>query len=60
LESRIDLFDSTSDRVMSQMNQVQSQVLQKVAEMLTDNIYDLIPGYSQLQDTINHVLPDQL
>jgi len=31
---------------------VEGQVLEKVAEMLTDNIYDIIPGYTDLETTV--------
>jgi len=31
---------------------VEAAVLDKVAEMLTDNIYDIIPGYTDLEATV--------
>jgi hypothetical protein len=33
--------------------QVSNAVLQKVGIMLTDNIYDVIPGYAQITDTVH-------
>lgn len=30
-------------------DEIETNVLEKVAEMLTDNIYDIIPGYSELE-----------
>jgi hypothetical protein len=39
---------------------VQESILRKVAEMLTDNIYDLIPSYAELTDTVNTVIAGRL
>ena len=30
-------------------------MLEKVAEMLTDNIYDIIPGYSELENAVQSI-----
>lgn len=33
-------------------SQLQDTILSKVAQMLTDNIYDIIPGYAQLTEQV--------
>ena len=35
---------------------MQDSVLEKVGEMLTDNIYDIIPGYAELEENIMTVM----
>lgn len=35
--------------------EIETNVLEKVAEMLTDNIYDIIPGYSELETSVQDV-----
>jgi len=33
-------------------DQVEGSVLEKVGEMLTNNIYDIIPGYAELEERV--------
>jgi hypothetical protein len=39
-------------KVDSQPAMIESSVLERVAEMLTDNIYEIIPGYQELEDNM--------
>lgn len=48
------------EEVTSSLQSVQDSILQKVAEMLTDNIYDLIPSYAELTDTVHTVIKSRL
>ena len=36
------------------MAKITDVVLDKVGEMLTDNIYDIIPGYQELEETVGN------
>jgi len=51
-EERITALEMLSREIA---DTVESQVLEKVAEMLTDNIYDIIPGYSELETTVQQI-----
>ena len=39
-------------RVLEIQDHVEGSVLEKVGEMLTNNIYDIIPGYAELEEKV--------
>ncbi len=49
LETRYQLLEQ---KVVDISDQVEGSVLEKVGEMLTNNIYDIIPGYAELEERV--------
>jgi len=45
-------LEKIEEQLDSTAEQVETAVLEKVAEMLTDNIYDIIPGYAELEESV--------
>mgnify|MGYP006950285221 CR=1 FL=1 len=35
-------------------SQLEDKILDKVGEMLTDNIYDIIPGYGEMEQKVHN------
>lgn len=48
-DERVRKIEAMSDLLSGKITDV---VLDKVGEMLTDNIYDIIPGYAELEETV--------
>ena len=48
-DSRLQFLDQ---KVVDISDQVEGSVLEKVGEMLTNNIYDIIPGYAELEERV--------
>ena len=48
-DSRLQFLDQ---KVVDISDQVEGSVLEKVGEMLTNNIYDIITGYAELEERV--------
>lgn len=48
-DTRLQFLDQ---KVVDISDQVEGSVLEKVGEMLTNNIYDIIPGYAELEERV--------
>ena len=48
-DTRLQFLDQ---KVVDISDQVEGSVLEKVGEMLTNNIYDIIPGYAGLEERV--------
>lgn len=50
-DSRLKGLEATSSLLSGKITDT---VLDKVGEMLTDNIYDIIPGYAELEENFQN------